>query len=813
MIFLRASALFFLTSPIPSYAIQLNIDGQANYDTQTEALKLPTVFVNELGLLYKAQLDLLSSELPYHFQLADLLKLDQLTPTALANYQINNLTLTVPSLYVYSSDKAELNLYQIEIQAVPNTQPMQFLLKNSTNTQGLSVFDWDIKENKGAIFLPDRQAFDQLAETSSVSGVLGVRELKFVLADVHTSHPVLFFVNSVQTPFHYNFVRNILNRYQHLAYDQGNALFSAETYFRDKRKYIAGSIVAYDNFSDPDNSDSKGLFTLEFWPTDAVPQRFIEQAYRTVTAAMPFLPSALAYHPVGNTHESELTGYADQFTAKNIRTIHTDTLFSQLDSAILNKGEAYGRLKVINPGDPNPSVDTIAIYTFIPNTLGHVGGIITEAPQTPLSHINLKARQNNTPNAYIKNVRSQPNFSALIDQWIHYVVTDDGVSITSATEQEALVWLGNIIPKEVTIPKSDLSITSPQPLADIGHNDWTRVGVKAANVAELSKLLGKKTPPQGYALPFAMYDQFMNLSRCADDMTTLCTESDSLSLYDAVTKLLGDDTFNKSLETRSKQLKAIRDIIKKSEVPQPLIDEIETVRLFWEPAGKPFKQKLRVRSSTNNEDLKGFNGAGLYDSFTHKPKEGVLVNSVKQVWASLWNDRAFEERRLHHIDHLKTYMGVLIHPNYGDEQANGVAITKNIYNPKWKGIYVNVQHGELSITNPEPIETDSGEITPIPDEFVVARLPASSTNYAWETLFIRHSNIKTVYDKPVTTKNVLTDGEIRTLLDKLQMIHQHFKTIYQGGDDFAMDIEFKITATEDGSRGKLAIKQARPWVD
>ncbi len=32
-------------------------------------------------------------------------------------------------------------------------------------------------------------------------------------------------------------------------------------------------------------------------------------------------------------------------------------------------------------------------------------------------------------------------------------------------------------------------------------------------------------------------------------------------------------------------------------------------------------------------------------------------------------------------------------------------------------------------------------------------------------------------------------------------------------DNFAIDIEFKITETEDGSRGKLAIKQARPWVD
>ncbi|MCK5665495.1 MAG: hypothetical protein KAI17_18540, partial [Thiotrichaceae bacterium] len=244
-----------------------------------------------------------------------------------------------------------------------------------------------------------------------------------------------------------------------------------------------------------------------------------------------------------------------------------------------------------------------------------------------------------------------------------------------------------------------------------------------------------------------------------------------------------------------------------------LIDKIESVRLFWEPAGEPFDQKLRVRSSTNNEDLESFNGAGLYDSYTHKPKEGKLIKSIKEVWASLWTDRAFEERRVHRIDHLKTFMGVLIHPNYGDEQVNGVAITKNIYNPGWEGFYINAQYGEISISNPEPIETENGLINPIPDEFIITRLPASISGYAWETQFIRHSNIDTVYNEPVSTGNVLTDTEIDTLRDNLRIIHSHFKKLYQGDDHFAIDIEFKITETDDGSRGKLAIKQARPWVD
>ncbi len=355
------------------------------------------------------------------------------------------------------------------------------------------------------------------------------------------------------------------------------------------------------------------------------------------------------------------------------------------------------------------------------------------------------------------------------------------------------------------------------PLTALAHKDWKSVGVKAANVAELGKILPTGMPPAGYALPFAMYDEFMRLLRCADNIKTLCDDKNGQSFYEIIEQGLNDNAFINNKQIREQRLAKLRSIIEQAEVPQSLIDRVETVRLFWEPAGEPFKQKLRVRSSTNNEDLEGFNGAGLYDSYTHKPKEGKLVISIKQVWASLWSDRAFEERRLHRIDHLKTYMGVLIHPNYGDEQANGVAITKNIYNPNWEGFYVNAQYGELSITNPEPVKTendlDLGLLTPVPDEFIMTRLPASTSGLAWETLFIRHSNIETVYDAPVRTENVLTEKEIDYLRENLQNIHTHFKTIYQGGDDFAMDIEFKITETDDGSRGTLAIKQARPWVD
>ncbi len=60
---------------------------------------------------------------------------------------------------------------------------------------------------------------------------------------------------------------------------------------------------------------------------------------------------------------------------------------------------------------------------------------------------------------------------------------------------------------------------------------------------------------------------------------------------------------------------------------------------------------------------------------------------------------------------------------------------------------------------------------------------------------------------------MLTDAEIIQLREAMLTIHRHFKTLHKGDNNFAMETEFKITETTDDSRGLLAIKQARPWVE
>ena len=275
--------------------------------------------------------------------------------------------------------------------------------------------------------------------------------------------------------------------------------------------------------------------------------------------------------------------------------------------------------------------------------------------------------------------------------------------------------------------------------------------------------------PDGYALPFHYYDAFMTHN----------------GFYDDVDALLDDADFQARIATRDAALKKLRRRIRNGAVPESMATQLAALQAKF-PAGT----SIRCRSSTNNEDLPNFSGAGLYDSYTHHPTEGHLSKSVKQVFASLWNLRAFEEREFHRIDHKAAAMGVLLHPNYADEQANGVAVSDDPFFDSEDHFYVNAQVGEDLVTNPAS--------SSVPEELLLG------SGEEFETTLLRRSN------RVADDVRVLSEAQIAALQSALRTIHSRFRTLYGVAEDeeeFAMEIEFKVT-----SAGAFAVNQARPWV-
>ena len=618
----------------------------------------------------------------------------------------------------------------------------------------------------GALTVSDRETFEALSRRDAVPGALGIRELKILVTGVDTEDPTVYFVNTQSFQYHYDFARYGLRLSLSLRE------FNSQTYFTDNRRFIAGSLLAHDSFLSP--AGERGLYALEFWPTDPVRARHVKVAYQLVRDAMPFAAPSLAYHPAGETQRELFRAEEEELSHAGVRTISTEVLFAQVTYSPLNLGQGYGLLGVLEGAEARPpSVRDVVIFKLIPNDLSHVAGVLTEEPQTPLSHINLKAKQNDTPNAYVKNASEHPRIATLVGKLVRLEVAPDDIAVREATRAEADEFLESVRPAKEQKPARDLDRQNIAPLKDLGHSDLAAYGAKAANLAELLKILPAGIVPHGFAVPFYFYDRFMR-------------END---LYERAAAMMADPDFRRDPAEREHQLAKLKKRIrKKGDVPQDLLQALDEMHASFPPSTTP-----RCRSSTNNEDLEGFNGAGLYDSYTHRLDEGHIEKSIRQVWASLWNYRAFEERDFYRIDHQLAAMAVLVHPNFDDEKANGVAVTKNIYDPNWEGYYINVQVGEELVTNPEAGAT--------PDELLVSAIGPSGE---FEVQYIRHSSLVE------SGETVLTGDQIESLVEQLRRIQTHFQGLYgrAGDPSFAMDVEFKIDVED-----RLVIKQARPWVD
>ena len=158
--------------------------------------------------------------------------------------------------------------------------------------------------------------------------------------------------------------------------------------------------------------------------------------------------------------------------------------------------------------------------------------------------------------------------------------------------------------------------------------------------------------PAGFSIPFAFYDRFVAANGIGP-------------LIDAYLK----DQRREDPKLRAPLLAAIREQFADGRIASDDFDQIKARRR--EVAGEA---GVFVRSSTNAEDLPGFNGAGLYDTVPNVRGDEALEKAVKQVWGSLWNDRAFAAREAAGIDHKAVRAAALIQLGV-DAEAAGVMTT------------------------------------------------------------------------------------------------------------------------------------------
>ena len=606
----------------------------------------------------------------------------------------------------------------------------------------------------GAYAIPDHATFHRLSyrgQQVRIDTFLADLEfVKFTLDQAGTSRSKLYFINTKTHRAHRGFGRAV------------------SLPVRPSSDQMKGVLVYRPLLKSPQGRP--GLYTFEFEPFDAYRFQRVKACYDMLVDKMPALEGNLGYYPRGPRALARWEEERTLYRRAAVRVYRdTDLETGEMGYLPLNPGRSCGRLRILLPGMV-PGARDIVLCETLPNHLPRVSGMITAVRQTPLSHVNLRAVQDQVPNAFISDAIDNEAIRALVGKYVAYQVTVDGYDLRAAVPEEVASYFSQRRPTQKQVPPRDLAITAIRSLTDVRPTDSASVGAKAANLAALGGFgFPAGTIPEGFAVPFYFYDEFMKHNR----------------LYQLARQLVANQPIQQDLESQDRRLQQLRSRIKGGQMPEWMTAAVTALHESF-PADTP----LRCRSSTNNEDLPGFSGAGLYDSFTHYPDEGHLSKTIKQVFAGLWTLRGFQERAFFRVDHFATAMGVLVHPHFAGELANGVAVTDDILYQTEGTYYLNVQVGEDLVTNPN-----------------TASVPEEGLLDWWDS---RRYRLMRPSNRAADARSLLSPRHREQLRTYLGLIHARFARLHRTAledETFAMEIEFKITA-----QGTLAIKQARPWI-
>jgi pyruvate, water dikinase len=423
----------------------------------------------------------------------------------------------------------------------------------------------------------------------------------------------------------------------------------------------------------------------------------------------------------------------------------------------------------------------IIITKGTPLNIPPCAGLVTDAIQSPLSHIQVLCHNRHTPSACDITIWNNQDVAALDNEIVKVVINTEGLFIEKCTEADFAAWLKQQVPGEPISIQSDLTVKTILPIEKCRLSDRSSVGNKAAAFGELAWLAKKhkslfSVPENACAIPFYFYHQHIQ-------------NTNIQIAVEEVFKAKGENQ-----DSLAKALKALRKAIEALPVDPNLIKAVEN---HIKKDGR--FTAYRFRSSCNAEDIEGFSGAGLYTSKTAllNSEDKSIERAIKKVWASAWSYAAFQEREIHHINHRDIEMGILVHRSFPEEAENGVAITRNLYRPQFIGFTINIQKGDVSVVQPND--------SVMCEQFIC--MDGSQLN-------VLNNDITTesiTYSTLQPGRSLLNMDEVEQLYRALELVENHLyyttrwsknQSIYY----FGVDVEFKFD-----NNGLLYLKQVRPY--
>lgn len=556
-----------------------------------------------------------------------------------------------------------------------------------------------------------------------------------------------YFVQSERWELHYAFAREFIDFPRtHTEEWRDHQAFNVEQYRRPTRRFFLASLVRYLDGS---------VWALELVPGDTIDAERLQRGFEHIRERV-FFGNQLRFRALSPLQQRHAETIGDAMP-----TVDLTALMARVRYQPLVTGVAYGYLRIVR-GELDVSTlrpNDIVVAEHVPSELPPVSALVTSGLQAPLAHVAILSRNRGTPDMALRDAVNLPEVQALEGQLVRLAVGPQEYVLERATLAEAEPRWEASRPSRPFVPVRDLDANALVDVCSLSLGDISTAGAKASQLGEVCRLQIRN--PGGFVVPFHHYG--MHLSRHGIDGD--------------IEAMLVDAGFRSDAGARARKLAELREKIESSAANRALVREIRRrVR---------GSQRWIFRSSTNAEDLPGFNGAGLYRSVVvgPNPTEAQVADALRQVWASVWLQRGYEERDWFRIDQARVAMAILIQPFVDDVVGNGVAITRNPFDQARPAVFVNVQTREGSVTG-------AGD-----DE-----LPEQVLIYTWS----EDLEFEVMSRSTRAQGAILTEADLRALGELLQTIHTQLEPRY--ADSNAVDVEFLLTRGER----RVVVVQARP---
>ena len=324
------------------------------------------------------------------------------------------------------------------------------------------------------------------------------------------------------------------------------------------------------------------------------------------------------------------------------------------------------------------------------------------------------------------------------------------------------------------------------PLDQVNMNDVSRVGGKNASLGEMISRLSSAgiQVPGGFATTSNAYQMFLAGSALPERINHLLDDLDAENLQ---------------------QLASAGATIRGWLLEAPLPEELEqAIRTAYDRLGSSQDIAVAVRSSATAEDLPEASFAGQQESFLNVRSIEHVLQAVRKVFASLFNDRAIAYRVHQGYAHAEVALSVGIQRMVrSDLGASGVIFTLDTESGYSDAVFITASWGlgECVV---------QGSVNP--DEFYVHKPTLAAGKPCILRRQIGSKAVKMIYDEENETAPTriidtspseqqrfsLNDQQVEELARKAVAIEQHYGR--------PMDIEWGL----DGETGDLLILQARP---